>query len=180
MLLTPPSTRVVTRMPPSGSDWPRLVKTWTTPLAASEPYNADAAAPLTISTRSTSSPAISARPNRVITPSTMISGSWRPPILVAPRSRRTGSPPGCAEFGISRTPATLPSTAWSAVPPGTACSWSVPTVATVIGSLRRSVASATPVTTTSSSRSGSAASWKSCCCSPPVSATVRVIGLCPM
>jgi len=90
---------VVTRIPPSATGLPRLVKICTTPFAASEPYSADAAAPFTSSNALHVLPAMSASPNREITPSTMISGSCRPPMLVAPRSRSEGSPPGCASSG---------------------------------------------------------------------------------
>src|SRR2546427_13206089 len=70
----PYSLRTVTESLPSGMRSPRLVKIWTTPFAASEPYKDDAAAPLTISTRSMSSELISASVCRVMVPSTMISG----------------------------------------------------------------------------------------------------------
>src|SRR5205807_2323396 len=98
-----------------------------TPLAASEPYSDEAAAPLTISTWSMSWELMSARPCRLIVPSTMING----PELsvaghgcelhaegvasdVAARSRTVGSAPREPLASISRPPATLPSSAPSA------------------------------------------------------------------
>lgn len=178
--LKPASTRVVTRSAPSASEAPRFVNTCTTPFAASEPYSEDAAAPLITSMRCTSWGAISASPKRVITPSTMNSGSCRPLMLVAPRRRSATSPPGCAEVGTRRTPATLPCSACSALVPGTACSSSALTVPTAKGSFLRSIASATPVTITSSRRSGSASSAKFCSCVPGLRVIVRDTGRCPM
>src|SRR5438552_9469328 len=70
----PYSLRTVTESLPSGMRSPRLVKIWTTPFAASEPYSDDAAAPFTTSTRSMSSELMSESPCRTIVPSTMISG----------------------------------------------------------------------------------------------------------
>ena len=57
----PYSLRTVTASLPSGSLSPRLVKIWTTPFAALDPYNDDAAAPFTTSTRSMSCGLMSAR-----------------------------------------------------------------------------------------------------------------------
>src|SRR3989475_7387256 len=103
----PYSLRTVTESWPSGMRSPRLVKIWTTPFAASEPYKDEAAAPFTTSTRSMSSELMSERPCRVIVPSTMISGpgtsvAGHVALLqadgdvseVAERSRIAGSPPG--------------------------------------------------------------------------------------
>src|SRR5881396_2723769 len=70
----PYSLRTVTESLPSGMRSPRLVKIWTTPFAASEPYRDDAAAPFTTSTRSMSSELMSERPCRTMVPSKMISG----------------------------------------------------------------------------------------------------------
>src|SRR6266487_6093244 len=113
---------------------PRLVKTWTTPFAASEPYNDDAAAPFTTSTWSMSSELMSARPCRVIVPSTMMSGpaadveghgcelqAEGDERAVAERSRIVGSPPGAPLELISRAPATLPSSEPSAETAGACC-----------------------------------------------------------
>src|SRR2546422_11234474 len=100
---------------------PRFVKIGATPFAASEPYNDDAAAPFTTSTRSMSSELMSERPCRKIVPSTMISGpgvaveahnAWPQEEgdvrEVAERSRIAGSPPGAPLLWGSRAPATLP------------------------------------------------------------------------
>src|SRR2546423_15333606 len=86
---------------------PRRVKIWTTPLAASEPYRDDAAAPFTTSTWSISCELMSASPCRLIVPSPITSGpDWfvgghgrdaQAPGdvgLVAERSRIPGSGPG--------------------------------------------------------------------------------------
>src|SRR6266581_9088618 len=118
----PYSLRTVTTSLPSGTRSPRFVKICTTPFAASEPYSDDAAAPFTTSTRSMSSELMSARPWRVIVPSTMISGpdtlvdgqGWlvQADLLVsavAERRRMIGSPPGAPLASMSRTPATFPS-----------------------------------------------------------------------
>jgi hypothetical protein len=102
MLLTPPSTRDVTRSEPSGREAPRSVNTCTTPFAAFEPYSEDAAAPLTTSTRSTSSGAISARPNGVMIPSTMNNGSCRPRCSWR-RAADCHLAPGWDEVGTRRT-----------------------------------------------------------------------------
>jgi len=81
-------------------------------------------------------------------------------MLVAPRSRKRGltarlcrvrDEPHAGDFALDGLQRGSLRTAWSC---------SALTLATVIGSLRRSVASATPVTTTSSSRNGSDASWE--------------------
>src|SRR6059058_220427 len=113
-----------------------------TPLAASEPYSDEAAAPLTISTWSMSWELMSARPCRLIVPSTMING----PELsvaghgcelhaegvasdVAARSRTVGSAPGEPLASISRTPATLPSSAPSAETAGASRSCDASTLA---------------------------------------------------
>src|SRR3989449_4836466 len=153
---------------------PRLVKIWTTPFAASEPYKDEAAAPFTTSTRSMSSELMSERPCRVIVPSTMISGPGTsveahvaPPQAdgdvseVAERSRIVGSPPGAPLPDSSRAPATLPSSAPSAETPGAWFSVWASTWPTAKVSFFASVASATPVTTTASSVIGSNLSSKS-------------------
>src|SRR5206468_2590499 len=131
----PYSLRTCTTSLPSGTRSPRFVKTWTTPFAASEPYSDDAAAPFTTSTRSMSSELMSARPCRVIVPSTMISGPGASVAghgcelqaegdvrAVAERSRIVGSPPGAPLELINRAPATFPSSEPSAVTAGACCS----------------------------------------------------------
>src|SRR5260370_10435470 len=57
----PYSLRTVTESAPSAIREPRLVKIWMTPLAASDPYSDEAAAPFTISMWSMSSELMSAR-----------------------------------------------------------------------------------------------------------------------
>src|SRR2546421_12455539 len=74
----PYSLRTVTESLPSGMRSPRLVKIWTTPFAAFEPYRDDAAAPFTTSTRSMSSALMTARPRCVIVPSTLITAPGTP------------------------------------------------------------------------------------------------------
>ena len=189
----PYSLRTVTTSLPSGMRSPRLVKIWTTPLAAFDPYSDDAAAPFTTSMRSMSSELMSARPWCVIVPSTMISG---PGVAVeahggtvqaegdvravAPRSRIAGSPPGAPLGLISRAPATLPSSDPSAETPGASCSWAAVTIPTEVVSFFRSISPATPVTTTASSVIGSNLSTKSWVWVPGVSVIWRVVAEYPM
>jgi len=90
----PNSLRSDTWRAPSGILSPRLVKIWTTPFAASDPYREEAAAPFTTSIRSMSSALMSASVPRVIVPSTMINGSCVPVMLVAARRRIFVSDPG--------------------------------------------------------------------------------------
>ena len=178
----PYSLRTLTTVRPSGILSPRLVKTCTTPFAAFEPYSDDAAAPFTTSTRSMSSELTSARPNRVMVPSTItrgpgtsVDGHWAWPqadgvvTAVAPRSRRTGSPPGEPPPERTRTPATFPSSAPSADTAGACSSCEASTLPTANVSFFFSVASATPVTTTASSVIGSNFRSRSCVWVPGVS-----------
>ena len=185
----PYSLRTVTTSLPSGTRSPRFVKIWTTPFAASEPYSDDAAAPFTTSTRSMSSELMSARPCRVMVPSTMMSGpaadveghgcelqAEGDVRAVAERSRIVGSPPGAPLELISRAPATLPSSEPSAETAGACCSCDASTWPTEKVSFFASVASATPVTTTASSVIGSNLSSRFWVCVPGVSVIWRVAG----
>src|SRR6266513_2388669 len=164
---------------------PRFVKIWITPLLARDPYSAAAAAPLRISTRSTSSGGISDRrfdnaalprpalaPRltsacallSTITPSTTHSGSALPRIVLVPRSRTLTWPPGTPVLWEITAPVTLPASAWSTVvAPGASLTASPGTVSMVLPSTFRSAGAPLPVTTmawreTAAARSGTSAS----------------------
>src|SRR6266480_7962643 len=189
----PYSFRTVTASRPAASLSPRLVKIWMTPFAALEPYSDDAAAPFTSSTRSMSCELMSARPCRVMVPSTMISGpdtlvdgqGWlvQADLLVsavADRRRMIGSPPGAPLASISRTPATLPSSDPRADTAGASWSWERSTWLTANGTFLSSVPPAVPVTMTTSRVIGSNLSSKSCVCVPGVSVICFVPAWYPM
>src|SRR5260370_37394308 len=102
----PYSLRRVTARAPSGILAPRLVKIWITPLAASEPYSDEAAAPLMISTWSMSSELMSAREWRVGRPLTSIGGpDWsRGGLCAAPRAPLLPQAAGPRRPGVACLP----------------------------------------------------------------------------
>ena len=129
-----------------------MVVTAITPLAALEPYSAEAAAPFTTSIDSTSSALISARLPVIIVPSTMINGP--DPTLLRLLSALScisnawpGSPPKLEVL----TPATFPVKAEAKEVGGTALILSALILVTETVIFSREVAPATPVTITSPS-----------------------------
>jgi hypothetical protein len=95
----------------------------------------------------------------MITPSTMMSGSELPRIVLAPRMRNCAPPPGAPEFVAMFAPAILPWSAFSTVGVGARFSCSADTCATSFAALRRLIVVAAPVTTCVSSCRTSRLSW---------------------